>query len=209
MLSISRIGHLLFLSVLASLWLWGGMLYIWMISLIFYRYMFFRFSRSDLLPPYWINMGAVAISAVAGAALAAAAPSSPLLRAMLPVVNGLTLLFWATATWWIPNLVLLGIWRPPRSQRGPLRFFSALLAAFPSSSCASIARPTRCHCRSASWPSPDSGQTPRRPSSSSSTRNARISPSLASFVSVYCAGSRFTQASTISAPDGIFRRTTS
>ena len=45
-----------------SMWLWGGMLYIWMISLIFYRYTFFRFSPDDLTPPYWINMGAIAIS---------------------------------------------------------------------------------------------------------------------------------------------------
>ena len=27
-----------------SMWLWGGMLYIWMMSLIFYRYTFFKFS---------------------------------------------------------------------------------------------------------------------------------------------------------------------
>ncbi|GAO01853.1 putative membrane protein Rv1735c [Anaeromyxobacter sp. PSR-1] len=96
---------------LASLWLCGGMLYVWMISLIFYRYMFFRFSPSDLMPPYWINMGAVAISVVAGTSLAAAAPGSAFLGALLPFVKGLTLMFWATATWWIPMLVLLGIWR--------------------------------------------------------------------------------------------------
>ncbi len=96
---------------LASLWLCGGMLYIWMISLIFYRYMFFRFSPSDLMPPYWINMGAVAISVVAGASLATAAPGSAFLAALLPFVKGLTLMFWATATWWIPMLVLLGVWR--------------------------------------------------------------------------------------------------
>ena len=44
------------------MWLWGGMLYIWMISLIFYRYTFFPFQPGDLTPPYWINMGAMAIS---------------------------------------------------------------------------------------------------------------------------------------------------
>lgn len=33
-----------------SMWLWGGMLYIWMMSLIFYRYTFFRFSPGDLSP---------------------------------------------------------------------------------------------------------------------------------------------------------------
>lgn len=31
-----------------SMWLWGGMLYIWMIALIFYRYTFFDFAPGDL-----------------------------------------------------------------------------------------------------------------------------------------------------------------
>ncbi len=99
------------LFVLTSLWLSGGMLYVWMISLIFYRYMFFRFAPADLMPPYWINMGAVAISVVAGTSLAAAAPDSAVVTAALPFVKGLTLMFWATATWWIPMLFLLGVWR--------------------------------------------------------------------------------------------------
>ena len=94
-----------------SMWLWGGMLYIWMISLIFYRYVFFPMSPSDLTPPYWINMGAVAISTLAGATLILDAPRSPLLQSMLPFLRGFTLFFWATGTWWIPMLVILGIWR--------------------------------------------------------------------------------------------------
>ncbi|MBU6200071.1 MAG: tellurite resistance/C4-dicarboxylate transporter family protein, partial [Xanthomonadaceae bacterium] len=57
-----------------SMWLWGGMLYIWMMSLIFYRYTFFEFSPADLSPPYWINMGAMAISTLAGTVLIANAP---------------------------------------------------------------------------------------------------------------------------------------
>jgi tellurite resistance protein TehA-like permease len=94
-----------------GMWLGGGMLYIWIISLIFYRYTFFTMSPSDLAPPYWVNMGAVAISTLAGAMLIAAAPHSPLLRDLLPFLKGLTLLFWATATWWIPMLLILGVWR--------------------------------------------------------------------------------------------------
>ena len=96
---------------LVSLWLAGGMLYIWMISIIFYRYTFFRFLPSDLMPPYWINMGAMAISALAGALLIRTAGASPLLTAILPFVKGFTLLYWATATWWIPMLLVLGVWR--------------------------------------------------------------------------------------------------
>jgi tellurite resistance protein TehA-like permease len=30
---------------------------------------------------------------------------------MLPFIKGFTLLYWATATWWIPMLVILGVWR--------------------------------------------------------------------------------------------------
>ena len=103
------------------MWLGGGMLYIWIISLIFYRYTFFPMSPSDLAPPYWINMGAVAISTLAGTLLAAAAPLSPLVQDLLPFIKGLTLLFWATATWWIPMLVILGVWRHVY-RRFPLRY---------------------------------------------------------------------------------------
>jgi tellurite resistance protein TehA-like permease len=103
------------------MWLGGGMLYIWIISLIFYRYTFFTMSPSDLSPPYWVNMGAVAISTLAGTMLIAAAPRSPLLSDLLPFLKGLTLLFWATATWWIPMLVILGVWRHVY-RRFPLRY---------------------------------------------------------------------------------------
>jgi tellurite resistance protein TehA-like permease len=104
-----------------AMWLGGGMLYIWIISLIFYRYTFFPMHASDLTPPYWINMGAVAISTLAGSLLALAAPNSPVIREILPFVKGLTLMFWATATWWIPMLVILGIWRH-MYRRFPLRY---------------------------------------------------------------------------------------
>ncbi len=103
------------------MWLGGGMLYIWIISLIFYRYTFFPMSPADLAPPYWINMGAVAISTLAGATLIAAAPHSPLLRDLAPFLKGFTLLFWATATWWIPMLLILGAWRHIY-RRFPLRY---------------------------------------------------------------------------------------
>jgi tellurite resistance protein TehA-like permease len=94
-----------------AMWLGSGMLYIWIISLIFYRYTFFALHPADLAPPYWINMGAVAISTLAGTGLVASASQSALIDGLLPFIKGFTLLFWATATWWIPMLVILGIWR--------------------------------------------------------------------------------------------------
>ncbi|HMF99428.1 MAG TPA: tellurite resistance/C4-dicarboxylate transporter family protein [Vicinamibacterales bacterium] len=104
-----------------AMWLGSGMLYIWIISLIFYRYTFAPMEPSDLAPPYWINMGAVAISTLAGSLLVLAAADSMLIRDLLPFVKGLTLMFWATATWWIPMLVILGVWRHVY-RRFPLQY---------------------------------------------------------------------------------------
>jgi tellurite resistance protein TehA-like permease len=104
-----------------AMWLGGCMLYLWIISLIFYRYTFFTMAPSDLAPPYWINMGAAAISTLAGTMLVAAAPHSQLIAQILPFVRGLTLMWWATATWWIPMLVILGVWRHG-VRRFPLRY---------------------------------------------------------------------------------------
>ncbi len=97
--------------VALSMWLWGGMMYIWMISLIFYRYTFFRFSPDDLSPPYWINMGAMAISTLAGSLLIGNSGDAWFLESLLPFLKGFTIFFWATGTWWIPMLIILALWR--------------------------------------------------------------------------------------------------
>ncbi|MCZ2134450.1 MAG: tellurite resistance/C4-dicarboxylate transporter family protein [Burkholderiales bacterium] len=104
-----------------SMWLWGGMLYIWMMSLIFYRYTFFPFAPSDLSPPYWINMGAMAISTLAGSLLILNSGDAPFLLSLLPFIKGFTVFYWATGTWWIPMLLVLGVWRHGY-RRFPLRY---------------------------------------------------------------------------------------
>lgn len=119
--AVSRLGSMLLpefpayqeemLFLCLSLWLCGGMLYIWMISLIFYRYTFFRFLPSDLMPPYWVNMGAMAISTLAGVHLIENAHRASFVEGLIPFLKGFTLFFWATATWWIPMLVVLALWR--------------------------------------------------------------------------------------------------
>src|SRR5213078_632191 len=70
---------------------------------------------------YWINMGAAAISTLAGAMLVGATPHSPVLAQILPFVRGFTLLWWATASWWIPMLLILGVWRHA-IRKFPLRY---------------------------------------------------------------------------------------
>ena len=92
-------------------WLVGSMLYIWLIALIFHRILFLPLRPGDLTPPYWINMGAMAISTLAGTCLVREAGRTHFLAELRPFLEGMTLLFWATATWWIPILLALGAWR--------------------------------------------------------------------------------------------------
>jgi len=104
-----------------TMYLFGGMLYILIIALIFYRLLFFRLEPAQLSPPYWINMGAVAISTLAGDTLIINAGQWSFLSDLLPFLKGLNLFFWATASWWIPMLVILGVWRH-LIKRYPLRY---------------------------------------------------------------------------------------
>ncbi len=100
---------LLFLTL--SMFLLGFMLYILVICLIFYRFTFYKFLPEELSPPYWINMGAMAITTLAGSILILDANRWKIVADTLPFLKGITLLFWATATWWIPLLIILGFWR--------------------------------------------------------------------------------------------------
>jgi tellurite resistance protein TehA-like permease len=93
------------------MFLLGCMLYLILITLIFYRFTFVNLTTVTLTPPYWINMGAVAITTLAGARLIIAAPTWSLLDAILPFIKGFTLFFWEAGTWWIPLLFILGTWR--------------------------------------------------------------------------------------------------
>ncbi len=104
-----------------AMYLFGCMLYILTITLIFYRITFFPLKPEALTPPYWINMGAVAITTLAGVTLMLAAPQWGFLNEIAPFLKGFTLFFWATGTWWIPLLLLLGAWRH-LYRRFPLRY---------------------------------------------------------------------------------------
>lgn len=114
-------GHEVVLSLSLGLFLLGGMFYLLLFSLILYRFLFFPFDPEGLTPPYWINMGAVAITTLAGSLLILHSDEWVFLREVLPFLKGFTLLFWATATWWIPLLLVLGAWRH-LSRRVPLRY---------------------------------------------------------------------------------------
>jgi tellurite resistance protein TehA-like permease len=103
------------------MYLLGAMLYLSIITLIFYRFTFLSLSMEQLSPPYWINMGAVAITTLAGSTLMLQAGAGTFLAQVRPFLLGFTLFFWAGATWWIPLLVALGIWRHG-VRRFPVRY---------------------------------------------------------------------------------------
>jgi len=106
-----------------SMFLLGCMLYINIITLIFYRFTFLKLEAEALTPPYWINMGAVAIAALAGSTLILQSSGAEFLESFLPFLRGFTVFFWITGTWWIPLLLLLGAWRH-LVRRYPLRYDS-------------------------------------------------------------------------------------
>ncbi|MEO8746810.1 MAG: tellurite resistance/C4-dicarboxylate transporter family protein [Rhodanobacter sp.] len=93
------------------LYLLGAALYLLIITLVVYRLVFFPLRAREFSPPYWINMGALAITTLAGSLIVLQAPASGPLADLMPFVKGFTLFFWATATWWIPLLILLELWR--------------------------------------------------------------------------------------------------
>ena len=99
----------------------GCMLYLLLITLIFYRFTFVNLTTASLTPPYWINMGAVAITTLAGARLILAVSQWSFLAEISAFIKGFTLFFWAAGTWWIPLLFILGFWRHIY-KRFPLRY---------------------------------------------------------------------------------------
>jgi tellurite resistance protein TehA-like permease len=97
--------------LICALWTLGLGLYGIYAALLSYRAFFFDLKSADATPILWVVMGAAAISANAGATLVAGDSTLPFLQSIEPFVAGVTLALWAWATWWIPLLLLLGIWK--------------------------------------------------------------------------------------------------
>lgn len=96
---------------LCTLFSMGAILYLFVITAIFLRFSSTDMNAGDLDPTYWINASAAGAAALAGTALMCHAGASQQLDQWLPYVTGFTLFAWATASWWVPTLILLGIWR--------------------------------------------------------------------------------------------------
>jgi tellurite resistance protein TehA-like permease len=84
--------------------LWGvGLgLYAIFVALLAHRMFFLEIAPIDMTPLLWVVMGAAAISTNAGSTLIVADSGVPFLHSMRPFIDGVTLIVWAWATWWIP-----------------------------------------------------------------------------------------------------------
>lgn len=93
------------------LWGVGLALYGIFIVLFAHRIFFLEFDPDDITPLLWVVMGAAAISTNAGSTLILSQNSLPFLQSMRPFIDGVTLIMWAWGTWWIPLLIVFGIWK--------------------------------------------------------------------------------------------------
>lgn len=99
------------LAVLAVMsWSVGVALYCATGVIVSLRLMLYEFGPEELTPPYWVSMGALAITVLAGARIVQMA-DAPMVAVTRDLVAGLAVVFWAFATWLIPVLVAAGWWR--------------------------------------------------------------------------------------------------
>ena len=103
-------GDLLAFVLLAAFAL-GLVLYLIVMTMLFLRWTFLELDPTEADPPAWIAAGAVAITVLAGSNLLAAQDASVRIERLAPFVEGIVVLAWATATFWFPLMVAIGIWR--------------------------------------------------------------------------------------------------
>ena len=99
----------------------GLVLYLIVMTMVFLRWTFQPLEPTDADPPAWIAAGAVAITVLAGSNLLAARTVSPRIDRLAPFIEGLVSLAWATATFWFPLMIAIGVWRHI-VRRVPLRY---------------------------------------------------------------------------------------
>ena len=89
----------------------GLVLYLIVMTMVFLRWTFQPLEPTEADPPAWIAAGAVAITVLAGSNLLATRSVSPRVDRLGPLIEGLVTLAWATATFWFPLMVAIGVWR--------------------------------------------------------------------------------------------------
>lgn len=109
-----------------ALWGIGVMLYLMLATLVTLKLLTASHGGDRTMnPSYWIYMGATAITVLAGSQLVGMPLGLPIVEAVRPVVAGFTYVLWAFGVWWIPLLVVFGLWRHA-VRHVPLRYEAAL-----------------------------------------------------------------------------------
>lgn len=112
-------------AVSVALWGIGVMLYLILATLVTLRLLTVRSDPKTLGASYWIYMGATAITVLAGSRILVLPPDAPILAATSEIVSGLTFVLWAFGVWWVPLLIIFGIWRHV-VRRVPARYEAEL-----------------------------------------------------------------------------------
>lgn len=99
----------------------GLVLYLIVMTIFFLRWTFVAFEPTEANPPSWIAAGALAIIVLAGSNLLLAQDAAPRIANVAPAVEVLVVLGWATATFWFPLMIAIGVWRHV-IRRVPLRY---------------------------------------------------------------------------------------
>jgi tellurite resistance protein TehA-like permease len=94
-----------------ALWGVGLMLYLLLVALIMLRWLTVAMTPATLSPPYWILMGATMATVLAGANLLTLPGTLPAVRPIAGFIKGASFVFWSFGTWWVPLLLVLGLWR--------------------------------------------------------------------------------------------------
>lgn len=89
----------------------GIVTYLIVMTMVFLRWTFQELEPTEADPPAWIAAGAVAITVLAGSNLLAAQSTSARVARLAPFVEGMVTLAWATATFWFPLMIAIGVWR--------------------------------------------------------------------------------------------------
>ncbi|HTM91568.1 MAG TPA: tellurite resistance/C4-dicarboxylate transporter family protein [Flavisolibacter sp.] len=99
----------------------GAMLYLMLAPVVIYRLLFYPMKPEEVSPSYWINMGAAAITTLAGVMLLQNIKTNAVLEELYPFVYGSAVLFWCVASFWIPLVFIMEIWRY-LIKRSPLHY---------------------------------------------------------------------------------------
>ena len=111
--------------IAVGMWSIGVVLYLILTVIITLRLMTTTQDAFGVRPTYWVYMGATAITVYAGWSILSLLSDLPIIQATHDFVSGFTFMLWSFGVWWIPLLVIFGLWRHA-VKRYPVQYESEL-----------------------------------------------------------------------------------